>query len=758
MTRRRGDTGKLPSPPVCGNLRDVLSESMFRWLLLPLLVLAVHAQEYEGRTLVKPVLLANTTAIVLGKPFEAGLLLEMAPAWHTYWQYGGDAGIPTTIAWTLPEGFAAGPVQWPLPHRFAEPGDIEVYAYGDKVLLFTTIVAPADLKEKSVTLRAKAEWLVCAEICVPGSAELELTLPVAAEGAPANAELFSTYRAQLPSAEPPPYGLAWKSGSSETTLSLTGLAGVTSVDVYPLPAEGQQIGHPRAGPVTDGSATIAIPATGAIRGVLVAETAAGRKGWFVSSSEESKTPQSAAERSETDRRRQPEGRVFESTPNPQPNGVRQTAGGSPKGESSSQSAIPNPQSPLPLWKALLFGFIGGLILNLMPCVLPVISLKIFGFIRQAGDKPGRILRHGLAFVAGIFAWFLGLALVVIALKAGGSEVTWAFQFQNPWFNVVIGSLVFVFALNLFGVFEIVLPGHASNALSEASSKEGYLGSFSQGVFATLLATPCTAPFLGSALGFAFSQSAAIILITFAAIALGMGAPYLLLSAKPGWMKALPKPGVWMERVKQFMGFPLIATLLWLLYILGNQKGLEGVLWFGCFLLSLALACWIYGAFCGPLSKSGTRAIALVLTVIIAVGGGFYFLGAKFTGSQRAAAKSAERGGIAWQDFSQKALDDLLAKGGAVFVDFTADWCLTCKVNERTSIDTPAVREAFKTKDIVPMKADWTNANPEITAALKKFGRVGVPFYVLHPANNGSPIVLPEILTQQIVLDALAKAR
>ena len=268
-----------------------------------------------------------------------------------------------------------------------------------------------------------------------------------------------------------------------------------------------------------------------------------------------------------------------------------------------------------LWQALVFGFLGGFILNLMPCVLPVISLKIFGFIRQAGDHPERILRHGLAFIAGIFAWFLGLGLVILGLKAAGSEVTWAFQFQNPWFNLIIGCIVFVFALNLFGVFEIVLPGRASTALAEVSSQEGYAGSFFQGIFATLLATPCTAPFLGTALGFAFSQSPLVILAMFASVALGMSAPYFFLSAQPGWMKLLPKPGGWMERVKQFMGFPLLATLIWLLYILGNQRGLDAVIWAAAFLLCLAIACWIYGAFCGPLSSVKTRVVSLAAIAV-----------------------------------------------------------------------------------------------------------------------------------------------
>ncbi len=690
----------------------------FRLLvLLPLVFFSVvRAQQYEGKTLVSASLIADTTAITPGQPFEVGLLLEMAPKWHTYWQYPGDAGIPTTIAWTLPEGFGNGPIQWPLPERVVEPGDIEVYAYKDKILLITTVIPPADLKEKTITLRAKAAWLVCEEICIPGSAEVELTLPVG-DAAPANTELFSTFRARLPSAEPPPFSLVWKKTATSLLLTVSGLPAAKSVDLFPLPATDQQVSHPKDSPITDGAASVEIETTGDLRGVLMLETDTGRQGWFVSSGQ--------------------------SVP-PLP-----------------QSAIQTPQSTTTLWTALLYGFLGGLILNLMPCVLPVISLKIFGFIRQAGEDPRKILGHGLAFVAGIFAWFMGLGLLIVALKLAGNEVTWAFQFQNPWFNLAIASLVFVFALNLFGVFEIVLPGQATNALSEASSGEGYAGSFAQGIFATLLATPCTAPFLGTALGFAFSQASYVILALFASVAFGMGLPYLLLSAKPGWMKILPKPGAWMERMKQFMGFPLIATLLWLLFILGNQKGLEAVIWVSGFLLCLAIACWIYGAFCGPLSSVKTRVISLLLITLIIGWGAFYFLGEKFTGAQRGSptATTAEKtGGIDWQPFTQKALDALLAEGKPVFLDFTADWCISCKFNERTAIEVPAVRAAFQKNFIVPMKADWTNANPEITAALKKFGRVGVPFYVLYPAGRPTePITLPEILTEKIVLDALARA-
>ncbi len=681
---------------------------VLRWILPLLFVVAAQAQQYKGQTLVKATLLADTSAIVPGQPFEVGLLLETAPNWHTYWEYSGDAGIPTKLEWTLPEGFAAGPIQWPLPEHIAEPGGIDVYAYGEKVLLLVTIVPPADLKGTQIALHAKASWLVCEEICIPGSAELELSLPVAASATKQNEELFATFRSQLPSAEAPPYQLAWKVDGDKITLNAAGLAGVSKIDVFPLPTKNQEITHPQGGAVKDAAATVTMTAKGALRGVLVADTSAGRKGWYVSSTEKS---------------------------------------------------APVPAAGISLLTALLYGFIGGLILNFMPCVLPVISLKIFGFVRQAGDRPEKILRHGLSFFAGILVFFLALGAIVIALKSAGQDVTWGSQFQYPWFNLALSVLVFAFALNLFGVFEIVLPGQAATALDSASSGSGYLGSFAQGLFATLLATPCTAPFLAPALGFAFAQPPAVIMATFCAIAVGMGSPYLLLSAQPAWMKVLPRPGVWMERVRQLMGFPLMAALLWFLYIIGNQKGLEAVISIAGFLLCVALACWLYGAFCGPYSAPRTRAITLALILLVLGGGGWFFLKGVFDSSTPVEQRgSTSADAISWQPFSQAALDKLVAENKTVFVDFTADWCLSCKANERISINIPSVREALKKGNVVAMKADWTNANPEITKVLRKYGRVGVPFYIIFPAGRASdPIILPELLTPQIVLDALKKA-
>ncbi|MDX2081149.1 MAG: protein-disulfide reductase DsbD family protein, partial [Terrimicrobiaceae bacterium] len=575
---------------------------------------SMPAQVYEGRELVRASLVAGATAVEPGKPLEVGLLLEMEPGWHTYWEYSGDAGLPTRITWTLPEGFVAGPIQWPAPEAKLEPGDIQTYAYSDRVLLITTIAVPADVPSgSSVTIRGRASWLVCKEICIPGSAELELTLPVASTSEPANVSEFEIFRAQIPSSEAPPYSLKWSREGGNLLLQVGGLPSGVAPELFPLPAEDQTVGHPAAVP-PDG---VRIAVDGDFRGVLAVGSGAARRAWYVQSP---------------------------------------PVGG--------EAAVPS-QPVTGLWAALFYGFLGGLILNLMPCVLPVISLKIFGFIRQAGEAPARIFAHGLAFAAGIFVWFLGLAALIIALKAGGTEVTWAFQFQNPWFNVVIGTVVFVFALNLAGVFEFVLPGQAATALEKTGSGEGLAPSFFQGIFATLLATPCTAPFLGTALGFAFSQPAGVILAMFASISAGMAFPYVLLSARPGWMRFLPQPGAWMEKLKQFMAFPLLATLVWLFSVLGGQRGTEAVIGFAAFLLAVGLVCWIYGSFFGPLGRGWFRFAALAAALVLTVWAGTGFLARSVDMDAKTSADE-----IAWIPFSNATVERLRSEDRPVFVDFT----------------------------------------------------------------------------------------
>jgi thiol:disulfide interchange protein DsbD len=405
---------------------------------------------------------------------------------------------------------------------------------------------------------------------------------------------------------------------------------------------------------------------------------------------------------------------------------------------------------------LFFGFLGGLILNLMPCVLPVISLKIFGFIQQAGQSRRKIFRSGVAFTAGIFAWFVGLALLLVGLKAAGHDVTWGgFQFTNPYFVLVLSVIVLVFALNLFGVFEISLPQGMTRGLLSTTDRKDDLGSFFQGVFATVLATPCTAPFLGTALGFAFSQASFVILAMFVAIAAGMSAPYLLLSAQPAWLRFLPKPGPWMLHVKQFMGFLLLATLLFLLYVLGAQRGLEGAIWASCFLLVISIACWMKGAFALPTASAAKRSVVFVLMLMLVLASGIYFIGGKFRSTHVALADSRLRGD--WQPFTPERLQVELDQGRSVFVDFTAAWCLTCKFNEANVLESAEVRDAFQRHAIVKLKADWTNGDPVITKLLQQFGRPGVPLYVLYPGKNKEPFVFPEVLTKGMVLEKLQSA-
>lgn len=685
-----------------------------------------RAQVHQGVELVRTNLIADSTAVVPGQTMAFGVLFDLAPGWHIYWRNPGDAGLATQLQWEWPEGWEAGPLQWPVPRRIIEPGDLQVFAYKKQVLLWQTVRVPETFAASEATVRVRANWLVCEAICIPGSAFLELTLPVESSALPQNEATFAEYSAQLPQTTEPPFSTTWTPTAEGWHLQLAG--DFPEADFFPYEQSEGEVpieGHTKLLTAAAGETLLAVPGRQAQRGLVFLPQAESAKAW-----------------------------LLESPPWQAP-----TAAATPSPEVSPETAAPQtPAAPgLSLWLALFYGFVGGFILNLMPCVLPVISLKIFGFIRQAGESPWRIFAHGLAFLAGIFAWFLGLGLLVVLLKNSGAQVTWAFQFQNPWFIAFIAVLVFVFALNLFGVFEVALPGRAGSSMAGLAEREGLGGSFFQGIFATLLATPCTAPFLGTALGFAFSQPSGVILAMFASVAAGMGFPYLLLSARPGWIRFLPKPGAWMERLKQFMGFPLLATLVWLLSVLGGQKGVAGMVWILALLLCFGLACWLYGSFCGALSTPRTRWLA-GLTALLAVLGGSSFFGGAFARAlppEKASGAIASAESIAWEAFSQARLDELLQAGKPVFVDFTADWCITCKFNERTAINTPAVRTFLAEHGIIPMKADWTNANPEITAALAKFGRVGVPFYVFYPAGDRlPPITFPELLTEKIFLEGL----
>ncbi len=655
--------------------------------------------------------MASDAAVPLesGKPFTVTVVLDLEPGWHTYWQYPGDSGLPPKVTWQLPEGWSPGPVEFSVPHQFPEPGDMIVYGYEKQQLLRATITPPKDLpKDKIFDLKASLSWLACKELCVPGSADVVLQVPGPTWATDLDWVSASVPNGDWPLSGKPPFPVSVSGKNGTKLVSFTGEPGI-AYEFFPDPAEGTTAGHVTQ--IASGNAIVfSIPWDGPapFKGLLVEKVS--RKAWWI---------------------------------------------GEGGAASATAPAARTPSSGIALGvllTALFSGFLGGLILNLMPCVLPVISLKIFSFIAQAGESPGRIFRHGLVFAAGIFAWFLGLGMLVIVLKSGGSQVTWgAFQFQNTWFVIGLSVLVFLFALNLFGVFEITLPGSAATSLDHAASRGGYGGSFFQGLFATLLATPCTAPFLGSALGFAFGQSAAVILAMFASVALGMSLPYLLLSARPGWRKWIPKPGTWMERLKQFMGFPLLATNLWLLWVIQNQRGSDAALAMLALFLLLGFCAWIYGS----LLESSRVKWPLLILLLLILGAGVTVLCNRITDSKPVTQSASSQEGIEWVTYSPEALESLRAQGNPVFLDFTASWCLTCQFNERTAINVPAVRKLMKERGIIAMKGDWTNSDPAITAALKSFGRVGVPLAVYYPPGKGSnPVVLPELLTEKIVLDVL----
>src|SRR5437762_9837859 len=687
------------------------------WLFCWLIVATVPhglGQTYQGKQLVKAELLADTSAIVPGKAFTVGLLLRMAPGWHTYWKFSGDAGLPTELKWKLSQGWKIGEIQWSIPLKTIDPGDIETYGYENEVLLMQEITPPSKIDESSVKLSAEANWLVCEKICIPGGETLQLELPISTTSQPANTELFARYRRLLPQNWPGADAATteWSRAGSDLRLKVASvaLANYPAVDFFPLPEQGTVVGHPTVESRNKNQILFRIPIESSGKSV------SAMAGLVVFSQ--------------------------------QPNGDDRAAW------QITPPSIVSAAHPVPvrgIFTFLLFGFLSGLILNLMPCVLPVISLKIFGFIQQAGQDRRRILWSGLAFIAGIFAWFVGLALLLIGLKSAGREITWAFQFTNPYFVVAMSAVVLVFALNLFGVFEISLPQFANRGVLGWTAKEGDGGSFFQGVFATVLATPCTAPFLGTALGFAFTQSGWTILVMFVAIAAGMAFPYFLLAAQPAWLRLLPKPGPWMLRVKQLMGFLLLATLLFLLAVLGAEHGVEAIIWNSGFSLALSLACWMKGAFIVPTASAISRSVVILLVLVLVLGSGYFFIGQKFAQAKTVAYEIAHGD---WQPFTPQLFESELKQGHAVFLDFTAVWCITCKYNETAVLETAAVRDAFQRHGITKIKGDWTNADPAITKILKQFGRPGVPMYVLYPGNHAEPILFPELLTQSLVLEKL----
>ena len=698
--------------------------------LLPAAVLASGPVRTEHVT---AELVSEASAIQPGVPFWVGVRLEMIDQWHTYWKNPGDAGLGTALTWDLPEGFTAGPILWPTPQRI--PLDPLVsYGYEGEVLLMVRIDPPEDLAPaESLVLRVRADWLACHEVCIPGGADLDLTLPVSSEPAPLDPEwtpLFESTRDSLPLE-----GVGWpvvlsaEDGKLKLTISLPEGAVVDPEGVFFFDEEESVIEPAAAQKVDfrDGKLSLvlepAVYADGPIDAVSGVLTAAGGFGGAV--------PGNAV-------------MISASLDGTTAEGVLPVAGV----EFVDFAAGDRISLPMAIAAALL----GGLILNLMPCVFPVLSIKILTFVRQSGEDRSRILRHGLVFALGVLVSFWVLAGLLIALRAGGEQLGWGYQLQSPLFIIAIAAILFLLALSLLGVFEI---GGSLIGVGAGARPSGYSGSFLTGVLATIVATPCTAPFMGSALAFALTEPAAVSLVVFTALGAGMAGPYVLLSAVPGLLRFLPRPGAWMETFKQLMAFPLLATVIWLAWVLGTQVGMDGLARFLFGLLGLGVAGWVYGRWNQPVRAMPVRLAGRFFALFFLVLG----LYVASTGTRMAAGSviptgPASPGEMEWVAYDRERLQALKAEGTPVFLNFTAAWCLTCKANELVVFRSEEVRTLFREKGIVPMKADWTRRNPEITRALAEYGRTGVPLYVYFAGTDAPPVLLPEILNPGIVLDAI----
>lgn len=656
----------------------------------------------------------------------AGVHLRMETGWHTYWANPGASGMATKLEWKLPPNITAGQIQWPLPEKLG-PDDLTTYIYHGETVLVVPLKIGAGAKSGPLEIKAKVSWLECKNVCIPGDALVRATLQIAETPKPsADAAWLESWQKHLPNTSE---GLAaqarWEKAATGDTrpliLEWLGPDKFTTADFFPYAADAFEI-QPAAENLTDTPGKIRIRKLvkkfegdwpKQISGVLIVETPGQTQGFEVALQLGATSAENAA-----------------------------ASGGSS------------------LLRMLLYAFLGGLILNVMPCVLPVIALKILGFVSQARQDPRAVRKLGLIYTAGVLASFLALAVIVIAVKAAGSRVGWGFQFGNPYFIVAMTTLVTLIAMNLFGAFEVTLGG-ALTAASELSGRHGAAGAFFNGLLATVLATSCTAPVLGAAVGYAFVQSPAVIMVMMLTVGLGLAAPYLLLSWQPAWLRFLPKPGPWMKWFKFAMGIPMTAAALWLLSLAQTHYG-DRTRWLGFFLVSVALAAWVYGA----LVQRGTkrRGFAWVAILVLLVAGYTFGLEGKLRWREPLAADVTEAplkegpDGIDWQRWSPEAVTRARAEGRPVFVDFTARWCLTCQANKKFALEIASVRTKLKELNAVALLGDYTRFPPEITGELNRYQRAGVPLVLVYPRDASQPpLVLPEALTPGIVLSALEKA-
>ena len=615
-------------------------------------------------------LVSEARSVAPGTTFWVGVRQRIDPGWHTYWVNPGDSGEPMTIEWQLPPGLSAGPVAWPHPHRIPV-GPAMSFGYTDEVVLPVPITASAALAPgTSVTLGGQASWLVCEKICIPEEAPVSLTLAVGpASPDAAGAALLARARRAVPVPSPWPASFATTPETVTFTMPAPGLQRERIADVWFYPAAlGSH--RPRRGPDGRRRRRRAVPPDHARR------AARGDGG--------------------ADRRRPRDHRAAR-------------PGDRPPGLPRPGHARPGPAARWGLAGILALALLGGLVLNAMPCVLPVLSVKALALVRHAGAGRAVTAAHGLAYTLGVLVSFAVLAGALLALRAGGERIGWGFQLQAPWFVALLAYVFFAMALALSGVLPI--SGRLTGLGQGLAARGGYAGSFFTGTLATVAATPCTAPFMGTAVGFAVTQPWGTALLIFEALGLGLALPFLLLSLMPAWRRFLPRPGPWMERLQQLLAFPLYASVAWLVWVLSQQVGPPGVAVVLAGLVLLGFAAWLRnaGRLASPPWRRATAGGALVAVALTVATLGL--VGSAPRESSRADAPA----GAGWEPFSPGRLAELRAAGTPVFVNFTAAWCVTCLVNERVALRSPAVAQAFADKGVVRLRGDWTRRDGEITA-------------------------------------------
>lgn len=680
-------------------------------------------------------LLLAADSATAGSTVLAGVRLKMEPEWHTYWVNAGASGIATTIKWDLPPGIEAGEIQWPVPKKLP-PFDFVTYGYDDEVVLLVPLKLNQALAPGPKTLRAKVSWLECKESCIPGSEEVAANLVIGSEMvASSNAPLIASWQKKLPLAGESVSAKAWWQPPLQHDLR------PLVIEWNELPPAGEADFYPSAYDTFElqGETERAESPAGKIRLRKIVKKFQGD--W------PSQISGVAVQGSGPDRV------GYAITVAPMASGPSETTMASPGVDVES------------LGKMLLYAFIGGLILNIMPCVLPVIALKILGFVSESRSQPGHIRKLGLVYAAGVLASFLLLAGIIIGLKAAGHQAGWGIQFNSPYFLIVMTALVTLIALNLFGLFEVTLGGRAMDAAAGLAGRQGIAGAFFNGLLATLLATSCTAPFLGLALGFAFAQPPAIIVLVLLMVGVGLAAPYVLLSWNPGWLRFLPKPGSWMERFKIALGFPMLGAAVWLCSLLTTFYG-ERTWSFAIFLVFLGVSAWIFGEFIQR--SSNRRGLAATALIVLLVAGYAYELEDQMrwrdpieAGSSAMADAGADLhpSGSNWEPWSAAKVAEIRAQGRPVLVDFTARWCLNCQKNVKPVLSSQAVTSRLKELNAATLIGDYTRFPRDITDELNRFGRAGVPLVLVFPANlEEPPIVLPEALTSGIVVDALDRVR